>query len=198
MICKVCKVDKEQTAENFQVMQKKYFLKTCRPCASKQCKLRRTKLKEKGKCVSCAKDADRGTLCTPCYDSAKRWKLENPEKDSALTKVRHRNVKINLFNQYGGCVCSCPGGCKETFLEFLSIDHIGGGGKQHVDNTGRRLTGVALYRWLRDNNYPKGFRVLCMNCNFAIGHHGYCPHEKTVPLPATLDPSLSTFVALTN
>jgi hypothetical protein len=23
-----------------------------------------------------------------------------------------------------------------------------------------------------------GYRVLCMNCNFALGHSGYCPHQR--------------------
>lgn len=178
MICKVCLIDKEEGVENFQKLQGKYFLKTCRICAKAKCKLRREKLKVEGKCVSCAKTATKGVLCFSCYDSAKKWKVENPEKDSTFARIRHQNIKIDLFNSYGGCKCSCPGGCEITALEFLSIDHIGGGGKQHVDNTGRRLTGVALYRWLREHNHPEGFRVLCMNCNFAIGHHGYCPHEK--------------------
>jgi hypothetical protein len=34
-------------------------------------------------------------------------------------------------------------------------------------------------RWLRKNGFPKGFRVLCHNCNFAHGHYGYCPHKTT-------------------
>jgi len=25
--------------------------------------------------------------------------------------------------------------------------------------------------------YPTGFRVLCHNCNQAIGLYGYCPHK---------------------
>lgn len=34
-----------------------------------------------------------------------------------------------------------------------------------------------MYRWLRNHGYPLGFRVLCMNCNFALGKFGYCPHD---------------------
>jgi hypothetical protein len=30
---------------------------------------------------------------------------------------------------------------------------------------------------LRRDNYPDGYRVLCANCNFSRGIHGYCPHE---------------------
>jgi len=35
-----------------------------------------------------------------------------------------------------------------------------------------------IYEYLKSNNYPLGYRVLCMNCNFAIGVYGYCPHCK--------------------
>ena len=28
------------------------------------------------------------------------------------------------------------------------------------------------------NNFPKGFQILCHNCNIAKGHYGKCPHEK--------------------
>jgi len=35
-----------------------------------------------------------------------------------------------------------------------------------------------FYRWLKQNNFPEGFRVLCINCNFSLGIYGYCPHEK--------------------
>jgi hypothetical protein len=31
---------------------------------------------------------------------------------------------------------------------------------------------------MRDQGYPPGFRVLCHNCNMAIGLFGVCPHER--------------------
>lgn len=65
--------------------------------------------------------------------------------------------------------------CGETHLEFLSIDHIGGGGNLHrrqINVAG----GVHIYRWLKKRGFPSGFRVLCFNCNLALGHSGYCPH----------------------
>ena len=41
---------------------------------------------------------------------------------------------------------------------------------------------LMLFQYLKRNNYPPGYRVLCMNCNFAMGHFGYCPHQKTAGL----------------
>jgi hypothetical protein len=58
-------------------------------------------------------------------------------------------------------------------MEFLSIDHVNGGGGEHR----RKLKTTSMYHWLRRQGYPSGFAVLCMNCNFAKGHFGECPHE---------------------
>jgi hypothetical protein len=80
-------------------------------------------------------------------------------------RIRLRRL---VLNQYGGeCVC-----CEETTYEFLSIDHINGGGTSH-----KRQIQKHMWQWLKNNNYPKGFQVLCFNCNLAKGFYGYCPHE---------------------
>jgi len=71
-------------------------------------------------------------------------------------------------------MCAC---CGENMIEFLAIDHINGGGKQHrkeINNPG----GKNFYVWLRVRNWPSGYRVLCHNCNQAIGAYGVCPHKK--------------------
>jgi hypothetical protein len=58
--------------------------------------------------------------------------------------------------------------------EFLTMDHINGGGNQH-----RKKIKESIYRWLYHNNFPSGFRVLCANCNMSYGLFGYCPHKKS-------------------
>ena len=35
-----------------------------------------------------------------------------------------------------------------------------------------------LGQWIKKNNFPKGFQILCHNCNVAKGIYGECPHEK--------------------
>lgn len=80
--------------------------------------------------------------------------------------------RIAALRYYSGSEdpeCAC---CGDTNLEFLSIDHIGGGGAQQR----KELNNYHLPTWLKKNNYPAGYRVLCMNCNFSIGKRGYCPH----------------------
>jgi len=71
-------------------------------------------------------------------------------------------------NVFPSCVC-----CGIKVLEFLGIDHIAGGGNQH-----RKSISGNFYAWLKKNNYPKGFQVLCYNCNLSLGFYGYCPHSK--------------------
>jgi len=86
-------------------------------------------------------------------------------------------IKKIVFEHYGGTPprCAC---CKEDKMEFLSIDHINGGGNKHMKEIGKKA-GFSFYRWLFKNNFPGGYRILCMNCNTSIGFYGYCPHEKT-------------------
>ena len=31
--------------------------------------------------------------------------------------------------------------------------------------------------YLKKNNYPDGFQVLCWNCNLGRAHYGVCPHK---------------------
>lgn len=112
-------------------------------------------------------------------ENVKRWRMKNPEKRAALTaKFRLHQIKIRkeTISHYsnGENKCAC---CGESKIEFLVIDHIyGGGGKHRKEN---KLTGAnRLTYWLKKNNYPSGFRVLCHNCNMARGCYGYCPHES--------------------
>lgn len=80
--------------------------------------------------------------------------------------------RLDALIHYGGNppACAC---CGESKWEFLSFDHEAGGGKAHLSSIGYNIV-----RWFKANRYPKGFRVLCHNCNFALGHYGYCPHKR--------------------
>jgi hypothetical protein len=81
-------------------------------------------------------------------------------------------LRYEVIGHYGA-FCAC---CKETKFEFLCIDHIDGGGTRHRKEIGGNS--ARLYAWLRKNNYPLGFRVLCHNCNQSFGIYGNCPHQN--------------------
>ncbi|MDP2861111.1 MAG: hypothetical protein Q8N98_05415 [bacterium] len=82
---------------------------------------------------------------------------------------RKRNWE-KILNHYGRkCFC-----CGVVHKEFLTIDHIKGDGAKHR----KELNRGRLYAYIVREKFPKRFRLSCMNCNFAIGIHGYCPHKS--------------------
>jgi hypothetical protein len=85
----------------------------------------------------------------------------------------HKSHRLKALQAYGGPVpaCAC---CGERELLFLALDHVNGGGVQQRTDLG----GGGYWNWLRKNNYPEGFRVLCHNCNHGrYLNGGTCPHE---------------------
>jgi hypothetical protein len=71
--------------------------------------------------------------------------------------------------------CAC---CGEQEINFLSIDHINGGGWKDITQDGTKSP-VTFYSRLVKQGFPLGLQVLCMNCNF--GRHrngGVCPHHR--------------------
>lgn len=91
-------------------------------------------------------------------------------------------MKMKIIEHYtnGVMKCQCPG-CNESNIEFLTIDHINGGGTKHRKKLGTWASN--FYRWIWSNNFPGGFRILCSNCNSSLGTHGYCPHDSPSKYP---------------
>lgn len=87
----------------------------------------------------------------------------------------HRGFRYEVLSSYSGGEpkCAC---CGESMLDFLSIDHIDGGGNEHRKQKG--IWGSGIYRWLKKNGFPAGYQVLCHNCNQAKGFYGICPHQR--------------------
>lgn len=109
----------------------------------------------------------------------KRWKhlaSHCKECHNKRSRERHHRYKIEALRHYSGGVpsCSC---CGELHVEFLSFDHVEGGGSHHR-RTVKSTTDMAY--WLRKQGYPPGYRVMCMNCNTSLGFHGYCPHSRSI------------------
>jgi hypothetical protein len=79
---------------------------------------------------------------------------------------REQRRRSRIITKYGGaCVC-----CGEDFIGFLSMDHIAGNGAEHR----KKVPGNAIYTWLKANNYPPEFQVLCHNCNWYKGTKPAC------------------------
>jgi len=102
----------------------------------------------------------------------KKYYILNRNKIIKRKLIYRQKLRLDVLSHYsnGELKCAC---CGEECGEFLGIDHINGGGNKHR----RQIGAGSLYRWLRLNNYPTGYRVLCYNCNHVIGTYGYCPHQ---------------------
>lgn len=138
---------------------------TCESCAEKRrnySKKRVNKRLSNGCCCRCGcKDLVNKRYCEDCYTKHKK-----------SAKKNYEILKDKVFMAYGGYKCNC---CGEVEKAFLSIDHIANDGCKHRKEIGQSN----CYRWLRDNNYPDGFQVLCMNCQWGRKNcNGVCPHKK--------------------
>jgi hypothetical protein len=135
---------------------------------------RRHKNRDLGLCITCGNPAMVNTetgLIMKCCSKCSEIKNINERKNRKLLKI-----KVLSYYSKGEPKCAC---CGEKELDFLSVDHINGGGNKHHKTFELSSTcGGNICRWVKRNNYPPGFRVLCMNCNFAIGAFGSCPHQR--------------------
>jgi len=102
------------------------------------------------------------------------------QKNKEVVLIRNKeyrdNQKFQCIYHYskGELNCNC---CGESIHQFLTIDHINNDGNIHRKTLKR--SGAATYRWLIKNNSPKGFQVLCFNCNLGKSiNKGICPHQK--------------------
>ncbi len=118
----------------------------------------------------------------PEYFKRKRdeWYYKNHDFKLKYNKERAKKLTFDVFSYYcnGNPKCVC---CGEVDIRFLTIDHINGGGNEHRRSLSHKgFSGVNFYAWLKRNKYPKGFQVLCYNCNCGkVRNNNICPH-KTV------------------
>ena len=166
--CNTRSVQVRQSAKRNRV----YVGKFCAVCTTNQKSRRQLKYGHKRHAEARAKG-----FCGKCWDNPAIPGLVYceacQEKDSIKAKEYNSRNRQIVFDHYGRA-CKC---CGEATPEFLTIDHIGGWGKDHRMPSGRKYNGASLYRWLIQNNFPSGFRTLCFNCNCSQAHSGYCPHE---------------------
>jgi len=94
------------------------------------------------------------------------------------------NLRLQMFEHLGDR-CAC---CGESHPYFLTLEHINGDSSKHF--YGRKdmkpahreqsNTYVELRKARRSGWDRTQYEVLCINCNFAKGHYGQCPHRTGV------------------
>lgn len=120
--------------------------------------------------------------CRECWG-----KREQDRRDRLAITTRGSNWdwsqswKMEVFKHYssGTPHCSC---CGNTYMAHLTIDHTNQDGASRRRD-GEPRGGSSLWKWLKDNNYPTDFRVLCMNCNRTVYHYGSCDCKDHAHLP---------------
>ena len=115
--------------------------------------------------------------------SQKRTYQKYREKYNKNEMVKYFEIRNFVFEKYSKGVpkCAC---CGVKGIEFLALDHING--RRQMDSEpelkkigySSKLANKQLLTWLKNNNFPKGFQILCHNCNFAKGVLGICPHQE--------------------
>lgn len=112
-----------------------------------------------------------GSRCKKCETDIKREKRKN--NIGCYGKEKRRRKKC-VMEHYGKACAWCGFGDWRA----LTIDHVDGDGAEHR----KKVISANLYRWLIKNNFPPGFRILCMNCQFIKRHENQeWAKKKTVP-----------------
>lgn len=154
MKCKQCGND--SPAPNFSLKTGTgdghiYRSEICRKCE-------RNNKKQQGSCMCGLPLIDGKSGCERCLRIRRESVKRRSQKDRSVA-----------LTHYGG-KCAI---CGETLEIFLTIDHINNDGAEHRKKiNGHNHGGVDMGAWLRRNNYPDGFQVLCVNCNHAKGRIG--------------------------
>ena len=135
------------------------------------------------RCDSCSDG--RRNVCKSCRTSQKmknyyknhsrnielnrKYRAQDPKK---MRRYR-RKIKLEVMTHYcHGELPFCKI-CGFDDIRALCIDHVNGHGAEHrraltsndLNKLPRDGGGFNTYLWLRRNDYPKGFQVLCFNCN---------------------------------
>lgn len=97
-------------------------------------------------------------LCYNCNILIARKTPKSPERAE-----RRLKIKIKALSAYSDGILQCKE-CGIDDIRILTIDHMNGGGHKHMQQLGMK-GGESFYTWLKKNNYPSGFQVLCFNYN---------------------------------
>lgn len=114
--------------------------------------------------------------CIECVSRQNsNWYYKNREHAKSYMRKYRAQAKDDAFKAYGGFKCAC---CGEAESLFLDIDHMDNNGADHRREHNLN-SGAQFYVWLRHNNYPSNFQVLCCNCNRGkFRNNGVCPHQQ--------------------
>lgn len=94
----------------------------------------------------------------------RRWRSQHRARYNEHIRKHNAKLRLLVFGHYSPFLMCVRCGCSD--MRVLCIDHIEGGGNAHRRAILKRRGGIPFYRWLKQNGYPSGFQVLCLNCNW--------------------------------
>jgi hypothetical protein len=90
-----------------------------------------------------------------------QYQKANPDRVKEWRKHTITHLKTLVLCHYSKGTPKCAV-CGEVNLKKLNLDHINEDGREHR----KTITGLnQLYLWVRRNNFPETFQVLCHRCN---------------------------------
>jgi hypothetical protein len=124
--------------------------------------------------------SERGIASKQKHYSGEKYKAKKAEHNLLRFTILQEYSK-RLSNSNVPC-CNCCG--QNSHIDFLEIDHIAG--KKEMDyepeliklGYSSKLKSIKWFNWLTDNNFPKGFQILCKNCNQSkafLKNNNECP-----------------------
>jgi hypothetical protein len=99
-----------------------------------------------------------------CYISTENIPLLDQSSKNGYMALWRLKIKERIMRHYSGGSAFC-GYCGYDDMRALTIDHIDGTGSEHRRQI-KTKGGGDFFLWLKRNNFPDGFQVLCMCCNF--------------------------------
>ena len=97
----------------------------------------------------------------------RNYRQTHKEQVKAYRHQYYRNLKLKILSYYSRGKPQCII-CGETKIDQLVLDHKNNDGGDH-----RKLNkipaGTSTYVWVRKNDYPSIFQVLCRDCNLLKG-----------------------------
>ncbi len=109
------------------------------------------------------------SICKSCNTVvAREYRQKNRQRYNAKVREYAQRLRLLVLSHYCGGIEPICCECGFTDIRALSIDHINGGGNQHRRSLGDGLCvgPQYVYQWLKNNGFPSGYQVLCMNCQF--------------------------------
>lgn len=117
--------------------------------------------------------------CKDCHRAiTTAWLNKSPQRRRDIAKAWRRKLRARVLIKVSGSTlpaCAC---CGETQIEFLTIDHINGGGRRESLSYGSHVAFLADI--VSGKRRKDDLQILCWNCNMAKGGRSgwVCPHKR--------------------